>query len=251
MRSKFLIQLTLATLLVGTILAPNVSFAEREDRDEQRDATTVCGRFDGVSREMLKTLSERGDSFDEEDKQGRGHIENDRMSLDSLRSKNRIQGDTNTERQFKVLEKLATTDASRAAVRTFQSAVSAALTTRRLAFDRALAEYRAGLDRALEERKARIDAAQTAMKQNVESELARMKAECSGGAVTTETRSAFISSLRSIQGRFQFEQRTIEGLAGSLNDLVERKQEAISQADAALRAALAKARSDFEAAFVR
>lgn len=251
MRSKLPIQLILGIILVGAIATPGVSLAEREDREGRTETTTVCGRIDGASREILRTLSERGTSFEEEDHEQRGHVENERMSLDSLRSKNRVQGDTNTERQFKVLEGFATTDASRVAVREFQGAVSAALAARRLAFDRALAEYRAGLDQALSERTARIDAARTAMKRDVEGELAKMKSTCGAGTATSETRAAFIASLRAIQDRFQSEQRSIEGLSGSLGDLIERKQEAISAADAALKAALATARSTFEARFTR
>lgn len=251
MRFKLSTQFIVGILIVGTLIAPGVSLAEREERGERTEASAVCGRIDGVSREILRTLSERGTSFEEEDHEQRGHIENERTSLDSLRSKNRIQGNTNTERQFKVLESFATTDESRAAVSEFQAAVSAALAARRLAFDRALAEYRAGLDKALSERTARIDAARTAMRRDVEGELAKMKSACGAGTATSETRASFITALRAIQERFRTEQRSIEKLSGSLNDLIEQKQEAINQADATLKAALATARSTFEARFDR
>jgi hypothetical protein len=252
MHSNLSILFLTGAVLVGTLIGPGAAFAARDGgRSVERSATSVCGRLDSVARELLQGLTERTSRLSTVQREQRSQIEEGRTSLDSVRTKNRVQGDANAERQFQTLEAMASTTAEQDAVQAFRTAVSAALTARRLAFDRALAEYRNGLDQAVDDRAAKIEALRTAVVRDAQAELAKAKASCASGADAGATRTTLIASLRSIQERFQTERKALEQFSESVATLVAARQNAIDAADATLRTALMDARREFTAVFSR
>lgn len=153
-------------------------------------------------------------------------------------SENRLKSDSERTRRFTELEAKAQTDAQKAAVKVYETAVLAAIAKHRAAIDAADKTFLDGVAAAVGTRQGDLATAAAKYKAAVTAAVTTAKSSCASGVSSQTVRQTLASSLKSAQNDFAATRKSLEKAKPNLDALKDAHKAAVKQANADFRAEL-------------
>ena len=195
-----------------------------------------CARITTLSTKIVTQIT------NSEDKQERVHNEKEDKfirktgEVDIKRAQNRADIDGNRAKRWdKMLDK-ANTDAEKAAVTAYKTAIQDAATARRTAVDLAVETYRTGATASMTARDTAVKTAMEAFKVSVNSALTAAQSSCASGTTNQTVSSAFNKSVNDARKTLREAKKTADITSG-IASLKQTRDEAIKLADTTFKTA--------------
>jgi hypothetical protein len=208
-----------------------------------------CAQVEKLRMDVDKKVTERMGTVTTRRAERTVSLETRRDDRDMRLRDHRDTRRDNLAEHFTKLEARATTDAERAAVAAFRTAMEAARGERRAAIDAAIAAFRTGTDNVLAERRTAVDTAAKRFEDTTRAAMERARTSCaSATADGSAVRTALRADLKNVKDRLRTDRDGLDK-KDALKPLIAARKTAIDKAITDFKAAMEKAKTDLKAAF--
>ena len=177
-------------------------------------------------------------------------ISDNRAKWDQELAANRAKWDQQRQDNFAKLEAKATTDAQKAAVKTYEQTITDAITKRREANDAARTTFRKGVDDAVANQKSTVNAQIVIMQNAISTAVTSAEAACTSGTANAATiKTNLQTAIKNAKDTFNNARKNDGALGEKIKALAQTRNDAIKANDAAFEATAKAAREALKAAF--
>jgi hypothetical protein len=240
----------LAAFVLAAIISP-VAFADSDQFGKlpreltQGDFCTNIGKISDIKESMFQNrMQKREDNtIDRSEKRGKNRLDNDDNRKDKREdnSQDRLMN-------YDSLRKQATTEAEKASVEKFISAVSAAHTIKQTAMDKLIASQRSTIDAKITEKTGLTGQNLADMKTKMDQALTKAKADCADGVDSSTVKSEFKKTLESARDSFK-NLKDDSIIRSEMEALRKAHQAEIAKINTAFQTSLDAARAELVKAF--
>lgn len=230
-------------LVLGAIASPFAAFAQTTT-NTRLPRNNFCTRLAADSQKLLNGFDPKMDGRTEK------RAENEKTRLDKLaglrtgwdnkRKENRDTNTTKRDTRFAALMQKADTDAKKAAVTAFETAVNAAVAKRIAAVDAAVQAHRDGVDNLVKTKFTSLDSGAATLKSTIDAAIAKAKTDCANNVAPQTVRANLIAAAKAAQTIFK-QNRSDAEIKTQLQALNATRKSAVD-------AAMAQFKTDMEAA---
>lgn len=231
------------------VLSP-AAFAVTAPAQTAKDSSVFCTNIGNNTAKITSGITAAKDKVSTARNERATQLTANRAKWDQDLSANRSKADQDRQSSFAKLEAKATTDAQKAAVKTYESTVADAVTKRRAANDAARTAFRNAVDTAIASQKATIDAQATIFSSAVSTAVTTAQAACiANPANGPAIRTTLQNSLKTAKDTYNAARKSDGNLGEQIKQLAATRNEAIKTADTTLQATVKAAREALKAAF--
>lgn len=179
-----------------------------------------------------------------------GKLKDLQAKWDTEVNENREKWDTKRQEQFTKLNGLAKTDEQKAAVTTYQQAITAAVTARRTANDAARADFRKGVESIVATKKTNTDAQLAIFNSAVSTAITTAEAACTADNPNVSAiRATLQNSIKSARETYTNARKADTTVGNQIKLLAQTRNDAIKANDAAFKKATEAARTELKNSF--
>jgi len=251
-KCKKFITAILSLMIGAVLLAPAVTYAQNDTATSTPTKTVKdpCAIYSEKMATLAQKTADNQANLDLKRANQLSSLNNKRADFDNRLAGSRLNSDQKRAVQIgKLMDRASTTDAQKAAIASFQSAVEKAVADRRTAIDSAIAAYRAALDKALADRKTSVDQATSAYKDAVKAAYAKALNDCQAKVDKKTVRKNLNADLKAAKTKFNTDRQSINKFIVLIAPLAKTRQQAINDAAKSYQTAINAARTDLKAAF--
>jgi hypothetical protein len=172
-----------------------------------------------------------------------------RSNNDQKLANNRLAADQKRAQAMTKLQGKNATDAQKAAIATFQAAVTQAVSDRRAAVNAAITTYRTALDQALASRISNVDQATTTYATAVQAAYAKAYSDCQANVDKKTVKSNLNAALKAAQQQFSANHQSVAKLQTIISPLATARKTAVTAAESAFKTAITAATTALKSAF--
>jgi hypothetical protein len=221
-----------AGLMVVSSLLPALAFAEGNE-NEGKKGDNFCARLSTIT---LKS-SEKEANWLEREAKHKGDqeekMQDRKAKMDAKRYMGRSDEGIRKSERFEKLTAKATTDAQKAAVEAYKTAITNAMTARKTAIDVALAAFNTGANATITAHNTAMKTATDAFKAATKAAMDKAVADCAlPNADSKAIKTAFNTSMKDAKVAFSAAVKNIKIDTKSLSELRKTLKEATSKAEA-------------------
>jgi hypothetical protein len=170
-----------------------------------------------------------------------------RATRDQKMNEIRADWDLKDDEYFSKLDAKADTEAKRAAVAEFRSAIERAVEARRVTTDETLAVYRKGVDQLLASRQATIDTVVENYQDGMEILWNKAAADCVAGVSEKTVKENVKTGVKQLKAKFIEDKKQLNVQNEKISPLLTTKKQALIRADANFRLAVKNAQTALKA----
>lgn len=232
-------------LLVVSVFSGSV-FAQTPS---PRAGAVVCNRLVDVIGKVDERIGQKEGTLATRRGDRLKDIANRRANRDKQLVDIRTKADLARAAQYKKLEEKVTTDAQKAAVKTFESTINAGIAIRWAAVDAAIKTYRDGVDSLLAVRKTQVDGAIATFKSSVDAAITRAKSDCASGVDGKTVKANLQASIKAARDKLKGDILAADKVKTQAEALTATRKTAIQKAMDDFKALAEKAKTDLKTAF--
>lgn len=247
MNYKKIFTITLGAIIITSILAPVLIWAQNENVNT--GAKNFCARLSTTASKIDQRIINRDAKLESKQTEILNKIEARRDKRGVKIAEKRAKWDLNRVEHFAKLETKTQTDEQKQAVIAFTRAVQTAITTRRAAIDTAIQDFQQGINEAHFTRKSSADIVIGIFRNSITSAFEKAESDCENGIDPKTIRENLRTDLKTARENFVSDKQKIEKIKTPMETLITARQEAIKQAIDDFKAAVIQARDDFKTAF--
>lgn len=195
-----------AAVVLGTIVAPFAAFAQGTTTP-RLPRNNFCTRITDDSQKLLRgfdpKMDGRTDRRAENEKARLDKLAGLRTTRDEKLKENRDGGQAKRDVRYDALMKKADTDAKKAAVTAFKTAVDAATAKRIAAVDAAIKAHRDGVDALVKTKFTTLDTGAATLKSTIDVAIAKAKTDCANNVAPQTVRASLIAAAKAAQDIFK------------------------------------------------
>jgi hypothetical protein len=244
---KSYIQKSVIVLGAVALLVGSVPFASAADATSTSGAS--CSRIGDFSVNTQARLTDRESRYAKNYSDRLSNVDSREQKQNDRLVAARTKQDEGRIEQYGKLEGRAKTDAQKAAVIAYESAINSAKATRRAAVDAAVSTFRTSLDSAIASRKSQVDASLNTFKTSVNAALEKAKADCTSGVDMKTVRATLKSSLDAARTKLESDRKAIDKLGDVVSPLAKTRNAAVDAAVKNFKTAADAAKAALVAAF--
>ena len=245
-------KIVVGLLSLNLLLAPAASFAAASSTDHGTKTHTpgaaFCKNIDAASQKIEAAVASRTDKIAANKNARAAKLQASREARDQALNTARAARDAQRDAHITTLTGKANTDAKKAAVTTFKTAINTAVSARRTSVDAAIKTFRTGVDALIAGKFATLDTGVTTYKAAVDSAIATAKTSCAGGTDSATVRSKMKASIEAARTAFKAT-RTDAQIKDDIKQLADARKVSIDASIAQFKTDVAKAQADLKAAF--
>jgi hypothetical protein len=240
-----------AALVISSFVAPVAVFAQTTT-GTRTPKNNFCTRIEDGTLKLYSGFDARMDgntSKRDANEQARmAKLTTQRQTWDANLAGDRAASQARLNIRFNALNAKADTDAKKAAVAAFQTAVNAAVAKRIAAVDAAIKAHRDGVDTIVQTKFTSLDTDAATFKSAVDAALLQAKTDCGNNVAPATARATLIASVKAAQTTFKAN-RTDAEIKTQLETLAATRKQAVAAAMTQFKADMTAATTALKAAF--
>jgi hypothetical protein len=242
--------LTTTVLLFSFVFSPSFAFAQ-EKRPRAFENKGFCSRVDTIGSKLVEQVSVKTVKVSDKRTERLAKLADDRSQRDEKRAMSWSTHDISRDVRIEALEKRADTDAKKAAVMQFETAIKSAVEKRRIAVATAVKTYRLGVDALVGGKMANIDGSSSTLKQALDTALSSAKTACVGVNPDGELiRTTFTAAIKQAHDVYKAT-RSEATIRSEIARLADARKRAVDTAVLQFKSDMEKAAQDLKAAFAK
>lgn len=227
----------------------------RQERIADRENLTNTRQNGAVGGDICARISDLADQAQQRSgdiktpQERRTNWETRKSDQDAKLAQLRTQWNANRDAQFTALEAKATTDAQKAAVKTFEATVKEAISAREAAVDGAKATFRAGVEKLIDQNGQGKTDNREAFQAAVKTAFDQAQASCDKGTDPATVRTQLRAALEKAKSNFQSGKQTVPKVGTDIQALIDARNKTMNDAMTAFRQTMEQARTALKTAF--
>lgn len=237
-------------VLVSTLALPAGAVPVSGKPVKAVDESNFCQGLSGRQASFESSLSSRVNTLNSNWTTQNTNLQNRWKQVDQTVASDRATADSKRAADITKLEAKATTSTEKTAVTTFQQAVQKAVTTRRGTVDQARTTFRNSVLAAIEGRRSVIMGQAQTFESSVSAAFQTADQACAANSGSAATiRMTLIGTLKTNRETYTTDRKSDARLASQVSALATTRNQAISGADTAMKAAVHAAAAQLKTAF--
>ncbi len=242
-------KLVLTAFLVASFVIPNVSFAAvRNTTGAPRAKVNFCSAIEAFAEKMKSDMANNEAKFTTKENERKSALEVKFAQQEADRQSTRYTWDSSRDKVYTDLLERADSDAEKAAILKFRTAIDSAVEARRKSVDAATLEFKNAVDKGMKERKAAIEAATAKFRTASDKALVDAKSDCANGIASADARATYVFALESAQKKLQESLSQIKN-SDTTRALIKARQNAIEKAAKDFKTAVSAAEDVLKKSF--
>jgi hypothetical protein len=243
---------SVAGLMLGAaMLAPVLVHAQNDNALSANDKIkkNICTLYSNKFSKATGKIADNQIKLDSMRAEQLSKLGKNQADYDQKLSNIRITADQKRATQIVKMIGKASTSEQKAAVETFNAAITKALADRRSTVDSATTAYRTALDKVLTDRKTSINQATATYKAAVEAAYAKASSSCQSAVDKKTITKTLNADLKAAKDKFNSDRQSVDKFRSLIAPLLKTRQQAINNAVKAYNKAVEDARVALKAAF--
>lgn len=251
-RKMFILPVLAAMLLALPVLAQSMNGNAAAKLNAAKDKvaqTTFCQKLTALENRLNGKSSQNKEKVQAKIQERIKKWEDNVAQRDAKKEQVRIQAEENLEKHFSALEAKAQTEEQKTAVTNFENEIKAAVATRQEAFDKAVKEFRLAVKNMQTQRQTTTQQEMSTFISNQSAAFSKAQTDCQNGVDSETVKADLKTSLASSKSQFQAARKNVQENRTQMQNLIQTRNQAITQARTTFRNTVEAAGKKLKAVF--